>query len=272
MPVGTWRAAAGLGCSVLRLKRLAVLSLFAFCAITAGAFWLLGVTDAGLPGAGNSGAGVRAAQSAPPQTAGKFVPLASGSAHAVNITRTVEPGWLARTAVQTGIPARALRAYVAAAGMANAAAPACGIGWNTVAAVGFVESHHGALGGGHLAASGDVSGPIVGPGLNGDGFAAIADTDAGALDGDARWDRAVGPMQFIPSTWKMEGKDANGDGVADPHNIDDAALSAAGYLCAGGRDLTTDQGWTDAIWSYNQSEAYLAQVGEQAVGYAELAG
>ncbi|RAM37005.1 lytic transglycosylase domain-containing protein [Arthrobacter globiformis] len=252
---------------MLRLKRLAVLSLFAFCAITAGAFWLLGATNAGAPGAG-----VRAALPAPPQAAGKFVPLAGGSTHAVNITRTVEPGWLARAAAQAGIPARALRAYVAAVSMANADAPACGIGWNTVAAVGFVESAHGALGGGHLTASGDVSRPIVGPGLNGDGFAAIADTDDGALDGDALWDRAVGPMQFIPSTWKLAGRDANGDGVADPHNIDDAALSAAGYLCAGGRDLTSNQGWADAIWSYNQSEAYLAQVGEKAVEYADQAG
>jgi membrane-bound lytic murein transglycosylase B len=257
---------------VLRLKRLAVLSLFAFCALTACAFWLLGATNAGMPGAGNSGAGARAAQPAPPQAGGKFVPLASGSAHAVNITRTVDPAWLARTAARTGIPARALRAYVAAAGMANAAAPACGIGWNTVAAVGFVESVHGALGGGRLTASGDVSGPIIGPGLNGEGFAAIADTDGGALDGDARWDRAVGPMQFIPSTWKLAGQDGNADGVADPHNIDDAALSAAGYLCGGGRDLTTAQGWTDAIWSYNQSEAYLEQVGVKAVEYAEQAG
>jgi membrane-bound lytic murein transglycosylase B len=257
---------------VLRLKRLAVLSLFAFCAVTALAFWLLGATNAGVPGGGKAGAGVRAGQPAPPQAAGKFVPPASGSAHAVNITRTVDPGWLARTAARTGIPARALRAYVAAAGMANSAAPACRIGWNTVAAVGFVESAHGALGGGRLTASGEVSRPIVGPGLNGDGFAAIADTDGGVLDCDALWDRAVGPMQFIPSTWKLAGRDANGDGAADPHNIDDAALSAAGYLCAGGRDLTTDQGWTDAIWSYNQSEAYLAQVGEQAVGYAEQAG
>jgi hypothetical protein len=257
-------AAAGLGCSVLRLKRLAVLSLFAFCGFTAGAFWLQGLT--------NAGAGVSAAQPAPPQAAGKFVQLTGGSAHAVNITRALDPGWLARTAVRTGIPARALRAYVAGAGMANADAPGCGIGWNTVAAVGFVESAHGALGGGHLTASGDVSRPIVGPGLNGDGFAAIADTDDGALDGDALWDRAVGPMQFIPSTWKLAGRDANGDGVADPHNIDDAALSAAGYLCAGGRDLTTDQGWTDAIWSYNQSEAYLDQVGGKAVEYAGQAG
>ncbi|HKS02605.1 MAG TPA: lytic transglycosylase domain-containing protein [Arthrobacter sp.] len=252
---------------MLRLKRLVVLGLFAFCVITGLAFWLLGMAGPGMPGAG-----MRAGHPAPPQAAGKFVPLAGGSTHAVNITRTVDPAWLARTAAQTGIPARALRAYVAAAGLANTAAPGCGIGWNTVAAVGLVESAHGALGGGRLTASGEVTGPIVGPGLNGDGFAAIADTDGGALDGDPLWDRAVGPMQFIPSTWKLAAQDANGDGVADPHNIDDAALSAAGYLCAGGRDLTTAQGWSDAIWSYNQSEAYLSQVGGKAVEYAEQAG
>ena len=257
---------------MLRLKRLVVLSLFTFCAITACAFWLPGLPGGKEPGPGAPGAGIRAIHAAPPQAAGKFVPLANGSKHAVNITRTVDSGWLVRSAAQTGIPARALRAYVAGAGMANAAAPACRIGWNTVAAVGFVESAHGALGGGRLTASGEVTGPIVGPGLNGEGFAAIADTDGGSLDGDTLWDRAVGPMQFIPSTWKLAGKDANGDGAADPHNIDDAALSAAGYLCADGRDLTTAQGWSDAIWSYNQSEEYLSQVGGKAVEYAEQAG
>ena len=66
------------------------------------------------------------------------------------------------------------------------------------------------------------------PASTANGFAAIADTDGGALDGDARWDHAVGPMQFIPSTWQLAGRDGNGDGTADPFNIDDAALSAAG--------------------------------------------
>src|SRR5687767_9098537 len=64
------------------------------------------------------------------------------------------------------------------------------------------------------------------------GFASIVDTDGGVLDGDARWDRAVGPMRFIPSTWQLVGRDGNGDGIADPFSIDDAALSAAAYLCA----------------------------------------
>ena len=133
-----------------------------------------------------------------------------------------------------------------------------------MAAVGFVESAHGTHGGGSLTAAGQASRPIVGPSLNGDGFAAIPDTDDGVLDGDAHWDHAVGPMQFIPSTWQMAGRDGNGDGQSDPLNIDDAALSAASYLCGGGRDLTTARGWTDAVYSYNQSDSYVDQVREQA--------
>ncbi len=198
--------------------------------------------------------------------------LSAGTTSAVNVTRNPDAQWLIRAAARTGIPARALRAYVAAAVTANDAAPACGIGWNTVAAVGFVESAHGTYGGGSLNSAGETSGPIVGPSLDGAGFAAIADTDAGALDGDARWDHAVGPMQFIPSTWQLAGRDGNGDGKADPFNIDDAALSAATYLCAHGRDLSTGQGWTDAVYSYNQSGAYLGQVRAKAAAYAAKTG
>lgn len=242
---------------MLRLKRLAVLSIFAFCVITGFSFWILGK---------------HRVQSAPPQATAVFAALAPDSTHAVNISKsTINPRWLARTAAQSGIPPRALQAYAAGAALANATAPACRIGWNTVAAVGFIETGHGTHGGGQLTASGRPSRPIIGPSLNGDGFAAIADSDAGALDGDAVWDRAVGPMQFIPGTWRQAGRDANGDGTADPHNIDDAALSAASYLCAGGRDLTTAEGWADAIYSYNQSESYLGEVREQARKYAEAA-
>ncbi|WP_307610253.1 lytic transglycosylase domain-containing protein [Pseudarthrobacter sp. W1I19] len=191
---------------------------------------------------------------------------------AVNVTRNPDTDWVVRAAGQTGIPERALRAYVAAAETVDAAAPMCGIGWNTVAALGFVETAHGTYGGGSLTAAGQVSRPVVGPVLDGAGFAAIADTDGGALDGDARWDRAVGPMQFIPSTWQLVGRDGNGDGAADPFNIDDAALSAATYLCARGRDITTAEGWTAAIYAYNQSEAYIQQVRDKATEYAAVTG
>ncbi|WP_255770626.1 lytic transglycosylase domain-containing protein [Pseudarthrobacter sulfonivorans] len=246
---------------MLRLKRLAVFCVFAICVITALSFWALG----------QSGADARGTL-APPRAEVKFETLAAGIASAVNVTANADAQWLVQAAAQTGIPARALRAYVAAAGAANHANPACGIGWNTVAAIGFVESAHGSFGGGSLTPSGQASGPIVGPSLDGNGFAVIADTDGGVLDGDARWDRAVGPMQFIPSTWKLAGLDGNGDGKADPFNIDDAALSAAGYLCANGRDLTTSNGWNEAVYAYNQSDSYVDQVRSRATSYAGKTG
>lgn len=247
---------------MLRVKRFVVFSLFVVCVSTAVSFWFIR----------QSGTDARVAFSAPPRAGATFAARPNGLDTAVNVTRSPDAEWLMKAAAQTGIPARALRAYVAAAATANDSTPACGIGWNTLAAVGFVESAHGTYGGGRLDAEGQASGPIVGPSLNGDGFAAIADTDAGALDDDARWDHAVGPMQFIPSTWRLAGMDGNGDGTADPSNIDDAALSAATYLCAHGRNLTTAQGWTDAIHSYNQSDAYLRQVRTQATAYAEKTG
>ena len=247
---------------MLRLKRLAVFGLFAFCVITGFLFWARGL----------SGAEARGALPPPPRSEAKLEMLSTNSTPAVNITRSADAEWLIRTAAQTRIPARALQAYVAAARAANDSALRCGIGWNTVAAIGFVESAHGTHGGGSLTTSGQASRPIIGPSLNGEGFAAIADTDAGALDGDALWDHAVGPMQFIPSTWQQAGRDGNGDGAADPFNIDDAALSAASYLCAHGRDLTTAGGWADAIYSYNQSDSYVEQVRDRASAYAAQAG
>jgi membrane-bound lytic murein transglycosylase B len=239
-----------------------VFCVFAICVTTALAFWALR----------ESGADAGGTLPPPPRAAAKLEALSTGLATAVNVTRNADAEWISQASAQTDIPARALRAYVGAAAAANHSTPGCGIGWNTVAAIGFVESAHGAFGGGSLTAAGQATGPIVGPSLDGNGFAAIADTDDGVLDGDARWDRAVGPMQFIPSTWKLAGQDGNGDGIADPFNIDDAALSAAGYLCAHGRNLTAANGWTEAVYSYNQSGSYVEKVRRQATSYAEKTG
>lgn len=244
---------------MLRLKRLAVLCLFTISVITGLLFWARHPSGATAPWDESS---------PPPQSGAKLSTLSSISTPAVSITESsIDAEWLARSSAQTGIPARALQAYAVAAVLANAGAPSCRIGWNTVAAIGFVESAHGSHGGGNLTTTGQASQPIIGPSLNGDSFAAIPDTDAGALDGDALWDHAVGPMQFIPSTWQLAGRDGNGDGEADPLNIDDAALSAATYLCSGARDLTTAEGWTEAVLSYNQSDSYVRQVREQANAY-----
>jgi len=183
----------------------------------------------------------------------------------------VESDWLTTVSSATGIPARALSAYALAHVSIAAEEPTCGIDWTTIAAIGSVESGHGSHGDSVLGADGLVQPTILGPALDGDGVAAIRDTDGGALDGDVTWDRAVGPMQFIPSTWEMWGADANLDGSADPSQIDDAAYAAARYLCASG-PMTTPEGWRAAVFSYNHLDSYVDKVARIANGYADALG
>ncbi|WP_238696547.1 lytic transglycosylase domain-containing protein, partial [Streptomyces sp. E5N298] len=71
---------------------------------------------------------------------------------------------------------------------------------------------------------------------------------------------AVGPMQFIPSTWAWAGRDGNGDGKEDPNNVYDAALAAGHYLCRNGWDLSDQADLNRAILSYNNSQDYLNTV------------
>jgi len=157
-----------------------------------------------------------------------------------------------------GIPDLVLQAYQQAAERLARSHPGCGVSWHLLAGIGKVESGHAS--GGRVDDSGRTHRPILGPRLDGVSTAAIRDSDGGALDGDTVWDRAVGPMQFIPGTWKAYGTDADGDGVADPHNVFDAALSAGRYLCAGGGDLTTEEGRIAALLRYNRSMSYVRTV------------
>ena len=102
----------------------------------------------------------------------------------------------------------ALDAYLRAETALADETPGCRIEWWMIAAVGRAESHHGELGGRTIGPDGTVSTPIIGVALDGGpGVRAIVDTDGGALDTDAVWDRAVGPMQFIPETWSYRGRD-----------------------------------------------------------------
>ncbi|WP_326590098.1 lytic transglycosylase domain-containing protein [Streptomyces brevispora] len=159
---------------------------------------------------------------------------------------------------EAGIPATVLAAYRKAEGALGRSDPGCGLPWQLLAAIGKVESGHAA--GGRVDAHGTTLSPILGPVLNGAGFANIPDTDGGAYDGDKTFDRAVGPMQFIPSTWAHWGRDGNGDGRSDPSNVYDAALAAGAYLCAGPRDLRVRADLDRAILSYNHSDTYLRTV------------
>ena len=159
------------------------------------------------------------------------------------------------------IPATALAAYQRAAAVIDEAMPGCKLPWELVAALGRVESDHGRYGGSRLSKKGVAAPPIIGVALNGKkGTKRVADSDAGLLDGDKRLDRAVGPMQFLPSTWSVVGVDADGDGQRNPQDIDDAALAAGVYLCGAGDSLKSDQGRRAAVLSYNNSQQYADTV------------
>lgn len=177
-------------------------------------------------------------------------------------------GWAAELSGPLGISPTALEAYGYAAAVLAATKPECGIGWTTIAGIGSVESGHGTHAGAAVELGGRVDPPIRGIALDGrPGVAVITDTDGGRLDGDLVHDRAVGPMQFIPETWGRWGVDANGDGVADPDNIDDAALTTARYLCARADTMTTPEGWSKALFAYNRSAQYARDVLYRANAY-----
>ncbi|MCK8679085.1 lytic transglycosylase domain-containing protein [Streptomyces lichenis] len=159
---------------------------------------------------------------------------------------------------EAGIPATVLAAYRQAEEYLKSTDPGCNLPWQLLAGIGKVES--GQARGGQVGADGTTLTPILGPALNGVGFARITDTDKGAYDEDAVHDRAVGPMQFIPSTWETWGRDGNGDGRKDPNNIYDAARAAGLYLCANDRDLALKRDLDKAILSYNRSTEYLSTV------------
>jgi membrane-bound lytic murein transglycosylase B len=181
----------------------------------------------------------------------------------------VDAGWLRAASRATGIPARVLRAYATAADRANADQPSCGLSWNTVAAIGRIESIHGAVNGSRIHDDGVARPRIRGVPLDGDGVRAIVDTDGGALDGDRKWDRAVGPMQFIPTTWDRWGTDGDRDGHRNPQDVDDAALGTGRYLCDSGKELGTRDGWLRAVVTYNQSTVYVRNVSRTATRYAK---
>ncbi|MFF2191989.1 hypothetical protein [Streptomyces sp. NPDC058157] len=164
----------------------------------------------------------------------------------------------AATEGAAGIPATALDAYKRAEVAVAAALPKCKLPWQLIAGIGRVESVHAS--GYGLKDDGTTERPIRGPRLDGNGYEKILDTDKGEFDGDTEYDRAFGPLQFIPSTWATWKADGNGDGKRDANNIYDAALGAGLYLCSGGKDLSTPADLDRAILSYNNSREYVNSV------------
>ena len=183
----------------------------------------------------------------------------------VSVPGVIAPGVPAGSAASVvagastnGIPSAALSAYQRAAQVIDSADPKCNIDWTLIAAIGRVESDHGRYGNNVLSDEGVSTPGIYGIPLDGsNGTAKIGDTDAAELDKDPIFDRAVGPMQFIPSTWRVVGVDGDGDGVRNPQDIDDAALATAVYLCSGDEDLSTVAGQRSAVYRYNHSQEYV---------------
>lgn len=229
-------------------------------AVAGGLWWLQRpdpVPAAARPGSSAPGGDVPPAGPAPLRPAG------------APVVPTVDPAWLTDVAARTDVPPAALRAYAVAELRLAAEEPGCGLGWTTLAGVGWVESRHGTIGGAVLGLDGRAEPPILGPALDGTGgFAAIpAHPELERWHGDDTWDHAVGPMQFIGSTWARWRSDGDGDLTMDPNDLDDAAYAAGRYLCHDDHDLTSAQGWADAVFSYNHAQEYVDAVYAAASDY-----
>ena len=154
--------------------------------------------------------------------------------------------------------------YVVGTEQARERYPGCHVRPQILAAIAEVESNQGTYGGSSVdPATGDVYPPIIGIPLDGtNGTAEIFDTDGGYVDGDPTYDRAVGPFQFLPGSWALFGGDGNGDGVADPNNMADAALAAASHLCSSHQVDFDDHPdlLRAALFDYNNSIIYVEKV------------
>ncbi|MFC4125521.1 lytic transglycosylase domain-containing protein [Nocardia rhizosphaerae] len=166
-----------------------------------------------------------------------------------------------------GIPGIAVAAYQNAEEQLAVENPNCGMSWSLLAGIGRVESTHAF---GKADADGNPIKAVYGPVLDGSlyGNHVIYDSDGGELDGLGGYDRAVGPMQFLPETWQRYAADGNADGIADPQNLFDAALTAGRYLCDGGLNMRDLSQQSKAILRYNNSMAYVANVMAWSTSYS----
>lgn len=152
-------------------------------------------------------------------------------------------------------------AYEKAAASAQQTQPGCGLQWGVLAAIGQVASHHGTTDGRSVGSDGVLAPPLFGKSLDGaGGIPEVADTDKGSLDGDAEFDRTMGPMKLLPATWAEFGVDADGNGTKDVHNIADATSAVAAHLCQGGSDLSQESGLRKALSRFNALPVYTDTV------------
>ncbi|MEC3952157.1 lytic transglycosylase [Nocardia sp. CDC153] len=152
-----------------------------------------------------------------------------------------------------GIPEIVLAAYRNAELALQSSDPNCHLPWYLLAGIGRIESNH--ANNGRTDAAGTTVTPIYGPALDG---TLPGNEIIKAADGN--YVRAIGPMQFLPSTWSVYAANGKGSGTPDPNNVFDAALAAGKYLCSGGMDLSDPQQQLRAVLRYNNSVSYAANV------------
>jgi hypothetical protein len=179
-------------------------------------------------------------------------------------TLTTTTGPLGAAGPVPGIPTLVLDAYNRAAAMTSRVAPRCrGMRWAILAGIGKIESGH--LNGTRIMPNGNIHPPHLGPRLDGTGTGGnttpVPDTDNGRYDHDRTYDRAVGLMQILPSTWTSIGRDGNNDHRTDPGNTYDSALAAATHICGTGpTNLANPSELAKALHRYNHSHRYVRAV------------
>jgi membrane-bound lytic murein transglycosylase B len=89
--------------------------------------------------------------------------------------------------------------------------------------------------------------------------AAVHVTETTQSDNTARSSSAgaIGPMQFMPGTWRAYALDGDGNGTTDITDLDDALLTGGRYLAAGG---AAKGNYNNALYNYNHSNTYVAHV------------
>lgn len=143
----------------------------------------------------------------------------------------------------------------------DAARTCPGLPWSILAAIGAIESNHGAnrvdL------TTGATTPEIRGPALDGR-HPTVRIPDPSEAGGFAR---ALGPMQFLRTTfdaWARLAPQRPAGSLPDPHNAFDAIFTAAAYLCGTERRVASV---ADALWRYNQSASYRLAVEAKARDY-----
>lgn len=180
--------------------------------------------------------------------------------------------WAVSLGKTLNIPSVALESYAYAEWVVTQTRPTCKLQWTTLAGIGSVASDHGRVGERTVDDAGVPHPVLMGPALDGlAGRVRMPDSDGGALDGDQTWDHAMGPMQLLPAMWRASGVDGDGDGLANPQDVDDAALAAAYHLCGtNNKDLSVLANWKAAVNSYHNMTLNIDKVYEAAQQYGLL--